>query len=65
MALASYGPISANSPCQRIWALAENYRFEPAFVEVPLCVFPLVLPVNCDVLSIPFLVEACLHHSHG
>lgn len=33
-AMSSYKNISANSPSRPIWAVAENYRFEPAFVEV-------------------------------
>jgi len=33
-AMSSYRNISADSPCRPIWAVAENYRFEPAFVEV-------------------------------
>lgn len=33
-ALACYNSIYANVPGQPIWAVAENYRFEPAFVEV-------------------------------
>lgn len=33
-AMTSYKNISSDSPCRPIWAVAENYRFEPAFVEV-------------------------------
>lgn len=33
-AISCYNSICANSPGQPIWAVAENYRFEPAFVEV-------------------------------
>jgi hypothetical protein len=32
--LSSYKSICANSPGYPIWAVAENYRFEPALVEV-------------------------------
>ncbi|KAL6200684.1 hypothetical protein ACLB2K_030465 [Fragaria x ananassa] len=32
-ALSSYKFIVANTPNKPIWAVAENYRFEPAFVE--------------------------------
>lgn len=35
-ALSSYKSIVDNAPDKPIWAVAENYRFEPAFVEV-LC----------------------------
>lgn len=33
-ALSCYNSICAKVPGQPIWAVAENYRFEPAFVEV-------------------------------
>jgi hypothetical protein len=43
-ALSCYHSLNNISPTKSIWALAENYRFEPAFVEVialspyiPLC----------------------------
>uniref|UniRef100_A0A0A0KZ78 Gfo/Idh/MocA-like oxidoreductase N-terminal domain-containing protein n=1 Tax=Cucumis sativus TaxID=3659 RepID=A0A0A0KZ78_CUCSA len=32
-ALSNYKSLSANFSRQRLWAVAENYRFEPAFVE--------------------------------
>lgn len=35
-ALSSYNSFCNNLPHQPVWALAENYRFEPAFVEVPI-----------------------------
>ena len=34
MALSSYNLISPGSPSKPIWAIAENYRFEPGFIEV-------------------------------
>lgn len=33
-ALGSYNSINTEVAGQPIWAVAENYRFEPAFVEV-------------------------------
>lgn len=33
-ALSSYNSFPNQFPYKPIWALAENYRFEPAFVEV-------------------------------
>lgn len=33
-ALSRYNSICPDPPGQPIWAVAENYRFEPAFVEV-------------------------------
>lgn len=33
-ALSCYHSLNNISPTKPIWALAENYRFEPAFVEV-------------------------------
>ncbi|KAI3461071.1 hypothetical protein Pfo_017734 [Paulownia fortunei] len=32
-ALSCYDSLSTTLPCRPIWAVAENYRFEPAFVE--------------------------------
>ncbi|XP_051142447.1 uncharacterized protein LOC127259279 isoform X1 [Andrographis paniculata] len=32
-ALSSYNSLTTSSPCKPIWAVAENYRFEPAFME--------------------------------
>lgn len=36
-ALSNYNSISANFLSKPLWAVAENYRFEPAFVEVFVC----------------------------
>lgn len=33
-ALSFYSSLSTTLPFKPIWAVAENYRFEPAFVEV-------------------------------
>lgn len=33
LALSNYKALCNSVPCQPIWAVAENYRFEPAFVE--------------------------------
>jgi hypothetical protein len=32
--LSNYKSISADASGQRIWSVAENYRFEPALLEV-------------------------------
>lgn len=37
-ALAHYSSLSATLTHQPIWAVAENYRFEPAIIEVLLMV---------------------------
>lgn len=44
-AISHYKSLGANSLSHRpIWAVGENYRFEPAFVEVYLCtLFQLLL----------------------
>ena len=38
-ALSCYGSFHSNVHGEPIWAVAENYRFEPAFVEVLLDAF--------------------------
>lgn len=38
--LSSYNSFHNNQPTQKIWAVAENYRFVPSFVKVlPPCTF--------------------------
>ncbi|KAK4780644.1 hypothetical protein SAY87_016750 [Trapa incisa] len=59
MALASYSPILAKSPCQPIWALAENYRFEPAFVEAK----QLVSEIG-DMMTVQVIVEGSMNNSN-
>jgi hypothetical protein len=44
-ALSSYKSICANLSDQPIWAVAENYRFEPAFVEVFVSVIFEMVPI--------------------
>lgn len=34
MALSSYRSFCQQLPTRPVWAVAENYRFEPAFLEV-------------------------------
>ncbi|KAH7684328.1 putative oxidoreductase protein [Dioscorea alata] len=57
-ALSTYNSIRNNSPYP-IWALAENYRFEPAFVEAK----KLVKNVG-DVLNIKVAIEGYLNSSN-
>lgn len=42
-ALACYNSINTEVAGQPIWAVAENYRFEPAFVEVYV---PVIFVIN-------------------
>lgn len=51
-ALSSYNSLSTTLPSPPIWAIAENYRFEPAFLEVFLNIFFVLLDIN-------FLYGAC------
>ncbi|XP_031400665.1 uncharacterized protein LOC116210762 isoform X2 [Punica granatum] len=59
MALASYNSILANSPGQPIWALAENYRFEPAFVEGKS-----LLAEIGDMMTVQVIVEGSMNSSN-
>lgn len=45
-ALSNYGSFPNSAPSQPIWAVAENYRFEPAFAEVFFAVFLLLFDKN-------------------
>ncbi|PQP97959.1 uncharacterized protein Pyn_28020 [Prunus yedoensis var. nudiflora] len=58
-ALSSYRSIFANIPNKPIWAVAENYRFEPAFVEGK----KLVNDIG-DVMSIQVIVEGSMNSSN-
>lgn len=51
-ALSSYNSFGTTLPSRPIWAIAENYRFEPAFMEVFLKLFFWLLGIN-------FLYGAC------
>lgn len=55
-AIASYNAISSNFSVKPIWAVAENYRFEPAFVEV--LVFNISGLVPCIPSYSPFLLQS-------
>lgn len=56
-ALAGYNSISAN--IKPIWAVAENYRFEPAFVECKR----LVAEVG-DMMSVQVIIEGSMNSSN-
>nr|XP_008358864.1 uncharacterized protein LOC103422579 isoform X2 [Malus domestica] len=58
-ALSSYKSIVDNAPDKPIWAVAENYRFEPAFVEGR----KLMTEVG-DVMSIQVIVEGSMNSSN-
>jgi len=53
-ALARYNAICANLSDQPIWAVAENYRFEPAFVEVLVSAIFEIVPITlaCQILIV-------------
>lgn len=58
-ALSSYKSICANLPGQPIWAVAENYRFEPAFLEVLVSVIFERVPIAlaCQTLIVASTVQ--------
>ncbi|XP_024161181.1 dTDP-3,4-didehydro-2,6-dideoxy-alpha-D-glucose 3-reductase isoform X2 [Rosa chinensis] len=58
-AVSSYNSIVANTPNKPIWAVAENYRFEPAFVEGK----KLMTEIG-DVMSIQVIVEGSMNSSN-
>ncbi|EXB48401.1 Uncharacterized protein L484_007981 [Morus notabilis] len=58
-ALAGYNSISVNVPSKPIWAVAENYRFEPAFVESK----KLVAEVG-DMMSVQVIIEGSMNSSN-
>ncbi|XP_059429167.1 dehydrogenase FPY6 [Corylus avellana] len=58
-ALSSYKSICANLPSQPIWAVAENYRFEPAFLECK----KLMADIG-DMMSVQVIVEGSMSSSN-
>ncbi|KDP20201.1 hypothetical protein JCGZ_07921 [Jatropha curcas] len=58
-ALSSYKSIYANSPGQPIWAVAENYRFEPAFVECKK-----LLAEIGDMMTVEVIVEGSMNSAN-
>ncbi|KAJ4894160.1 NAD(P)-binding Rossmann-fold superfamily protein [Raphanus sativus] len=58
-AMTSYKNISAHSPCRPIWAVAENYRFEPAFVELK----KLVEEIG-DMMNVQLIIEGSMNSSN-
>ncbi|TXG73191.1 hypothetical protein EZV62_001770 [Acer yangbiense] len=58
-ALSSYNAICANLSTQPIWAVAENYRFEPAFVECK----KLWAEIG-DMMSVQVIVEGSMNSSN-
>ncbi|KNA25433.1 hypothetical protein SOVF_005470 [Spinacia oleracea] len=59
MALSSYNLISPGSPSKPIWAIAENYRFEPGFIEGR----KLVEEIG-DMMSVQVIVEGSMNSSN-
>ncbi|PWA38400.1 NAD(P)-binding Rossmann-fold superfamily protein [Artemisia annua] len=58
-ALSSYNSLHNNQPTQNIWAVAENYRFEPAFVESR----KLVSEIG-DMMSVQVIIEGSMNSSN-
>ncbi|KAK9220872.1 hypothetical protein WN944_009296 [Citrus x changshan-huyou] len=58
-ALSRYNSICPDSPGQPIWAVAENYRFEPAFVECK----KLIAEIG-DMMSVQVIVEGSMNSSN-
>ncbi|CAH2053190.1 unnamed protein product [Thlaspi arvense] len=58
-AMTSYRNISANSPSRPIWAVAENYRFEPAFVELKKLVAE-----TGDMMNVQLIIEGSMNSSN-
>ncbi|WZY94767.1 hypothetical protein YC2023_067096 [Brassica napus] len=58
-AMTSYKNISSDSPCRPIWAVAENYRFEPAFVELK----KLVEEIG-DMMNVQLIIEGSMNSSN-
>ncbi|KAL1197376.1 hypothetical protein V5N11_011964 [Cardamine amara subsp. amara] len=58
-AMSSYKNISANSSCRPIWAVAENYRFEPAFVELK----KLIAEIG-DMMNVQLIIEGSMNSSN-
>ncbi|XP_010544236.1 PREDICTED: uncharacterized protein YMR315W isoform X2 [Tarenaya hassleriana] len=58
-AISSYKNISTGSPSPSIWAVAENYRFEPAFVELKKLVGEIGTMMN-----VQLIVEGSMNSSN-
>ncbi|KAK4441499.1 hypothetical protein Salat_0484800 [Sesamum alatum] len=58
-ALSSYNSLSTSLPRQPIWAIAENFRFEPAFLEGKK-----LMPDIGDMVNFQILVEAPMNSSN-
>ncbi|XP_021894116.1 uncharacterized protein YMR315W isoform X2 [Carica papaya] len=58
-ALSSYRAICANATCKPIWAVAENYRFEPAFVECK----KLMTEIG-DMMNVQLVIEGSMNSSN-
>ncbi|KAG2675017.1 hypothetical protein I3760_13G164400 [Carya illinoinensis] len=58
-ALSSYESICANLPGHPIWAVAENYRFEPAFAECK----KLMADIG-DMMSVQVIIEGSMSSSN-
>lgn len=58
-ALQQYSSLGTNLPRQPIWGVAENYRFEPAFVEGK----KLVAEIG-DIMSVQCIIEGSMNSSN-
>lgn len=58
-ALSCYKSLCSQVPCQPIWAVAENYRFEPAFVESQKFMNDIG-----DMMSVQLIVEGSMNSSN-
>ncbi|KAL2470483.1 NAD(P)-binding Rossmann-fold superfamily protein [Abeliophyllum distichum] len=58
-ALSSYNSFSTALPSQPIWAIAENYRFEPAFVESK----KLMAEIG-DMMNVQIIIEGSMNSSN-
>ncbi|KAF3452583.1 hypothetical protein FNV43_RR03016 [Rhamnella rubrinervis] len=58
-ALASYNSIFNNAPSKPIWAVAENYRFEPALLEGK----KLISDIG-DMMSVQVIIEGSMNSSN-
>ncbi|WCJ36962.1 NAD(P)-binding Rossmann-fold superfamily protein [Euphorbia peplus] len=58
-ALSRYKSLCANSPSSPIWAVAENYRFEPAFVECKK-----LLAEIGDMMTVQVIIEGSMNSSN-
>ncbi|KAJ3698324.1 hypothetical protein LUZ61_002029 [Rhynchospora tenuis] len=58
-ALSSYSSLNSISPTKPVWALAENYRFEPAFLESS----KMVKDIG-DMMNIQVIVEGSMDSSN-